>query len=339
MATTTTSGPLSAATEDPQSVAASRRKSLLAIVGRKVLSSVFVLWGAFTVTFIVLSVLPGDRATIVLNVQSGLTTVRTGDEIAAVEAEYGWDRPVIVQYFDYIWNALQGNLGESWELRRSVVDIISEQLWPTISLAVFALVLAWILSVLWTLITAGRGSRTGSIGSGVETIAAGLPQYWLGAILLIVFAVQLGWFPVIGGTGFVDTILPALSLAIPLAGFLGQATRTEFDRAFRQPFVTSARTRGMSENGVRARHVLRHSLIPGITLSGWAVGSLISGAVLVEQVFARPGLGSVLVRSVSNKDFDLVIGIVVLISLFYVVVNLIVDLVYTVVDPRLKETQ
>lgn len=338
MATITTPDRASSAPDEPP-FSPAKRAGVLRVIGRKLLSALFVLWGAFTVTFIVLTVLPGDRATIVLNVQSGLTTVRTGDEIAAVEAEYGWDRPVFVQYLDYIWRALHGDLGESWELRRPVLEIIGEQLWPTLTLAVSAMVLAWVISILWTLFTAGRGPLTSSIGSGLETVAAGIPQYWLGAILLIVFAVNLGWFPVIGGTGFADTVLPSLALAIPLAGFIGQATRTEFDRANRQPFIVSARTRGMSQGAVRARHVLRHSLIPGITLSGWAMGNLISGAVLVEQVFARPGLGSVLVRSVSNKDFDLVIGIVVLISLFYVVINLIVDLFYAVVDPRLKEEQ
>jgi peptide/nickel transport system permease protein len=304
---------------------------------RRMLSAVFVLWGALTVTFLVLSALPGDRATLVLNVQSGLTTVRNGDEIAAVNAEYGWDRPLIVQYLNYLWNALHGDLGESWELRRPVADLIGEQLWPTVSLTLTALILAWIISVAWTLLTAGQSRRTRGFGGAVETLTAGLPQYWVGTLLLIVFAVTLGWFPVIGGTGIAATILPALALAIPLAGFIGQATRTEFERAAGQPFVLTARTRGMGDGAVRARHILRHALIPGITLSGWAVGSLISGAVLVEQVFARPGLGALLVRSVQNKDFDLVIGIVILITAFYVVINLIIDVVYIIVDPRLRK--
>ncbi|QTI71302.1 ABC transporter permease [Gordonia polyisoprenivorans] len=301
----------------------------------KLASAIFVLWGAVTVTFIVLSVLPGNRAAIVLNVQSGLTTTRTDTEIAAVNAQYGWDRPLIVQYFSYLGNLLRGDLGTSWELRRPVTEIIGEQVGPTLTLTISALILAWVLSVPWTLLTAGRGRRVKTLGSTVETITAGLPQYWLGVILLIVFAVNLGWFPVIGGVDVSGTVLPAFTLAIPLAGFIGQATRTEFDRAIRQPFVLSARTRGMSENGVRLRHVLRHALIPGITLSGWAMGALLSGAVLVESVFARPGLGAVLVKSVSDKDFELVMGLVILISAVYVAVNLLIDVIYTIVDPRL----
>ncbi|MFI5428923.1 ABC transporter permease [Aeromicrobium sp. UC242_57] len=195
------------------------------------------------------------------------------------------------------------------------------------------MVLAWLLTVAWTLVTAGRGPRLRSLGSAGETITAGLPQYWVGILLLIVFAANLGWFPVIGGTSLAGTVLPVVTLAVPLAGFLGQATRTEFDRAIREPFVLSARTRGMGDLEVRWRHVLRHALIPGITLSGWAIGSLLSGAVLVETVFARPGLGAVLVTAVSQKDLAVVAGIVVLISALYVVINLLVDIIYVLVDP------
>lgn len=136
-----------------------------------------------------------------------------------------------------------------------------------------------------------------------------------------------------------NTVLPTVTLAIPLAGFLGQSIRSEFDRTMSEPFVLSARARGMSAAGVRARHVLRHALIPGITLSGWAIGHLLSGAVLVETVFARPGLGAILVNAVSNKDFALVSGCVILNSFLYVVINLLLDLLYLVVDPRLRGAQ
>jgi peptide/nickel transport system permease protein len=313
----------------------SRARASLFHVGRRFGSALFVLWGTITVTYVVLSILPGDRATIVLNVQSGQTTVRSAAEIATVDAQYGWDRPVVVQYLDYLLGLFRGDLGTSWELKRPVAAVIGEQFGPTITLAIVALLLAWILSVPWTLWTAGRGRARRAIGSAVETVAAGLPQYWVGIILLLVFAVGLGWFPVLGGASVAGTVLPAFTLAIPLAGFMGQATRTEFDRAVRQPFVLSARTRGMSEPQTRVRHVLRHALIPGITLSGWAVGASLSGAVLVESVYGRPGLGNVLVTAVSDKDLELVMGIVVLIALVYVVVNLLVDLVYLLVDPRL----
>ena len=299
-------------------------------------SALFVLWGTVTITFVVLAVLPGDRATILLNIRSGQAIERTPAELAPINALYGFDQPVAAQYLHYVAGLLHGDFGTSYELQRPVVKIIGEQIAPTFTLAVSALLLAWVFTVPWTLFTAGRGRRLGAFGAAAETVMAGLPQYWIGILLLVVFAIGLNWFPVIGGTGFWSTVLPTMTLAVPLAGFLGQSIRSEFDRTMREPFVLSARARGMSAASVRARHVLRHALIPGITLSGWAMGHLLSGTVLVESVFARPGLGSVLVNAVNDKDFALVSGILILNSFLYVVINLVVDLVYLVVDPRLR---
>ncbi|MFC5679656.1 ABC transporter permease [Aeromicrobium endophyticum] len=313
-----------------------RARVLTRLAGIKLLSSLFVLWGTATVTFVVLAILPGDRATILLNVRSGLTVPRSPAELAPVNREFGFDDSFVTQYLTYFGRLLHGDLGQSYQSGRPVATIIGEQIGPTFVLAFAALLLAWVLTIAWTLLTAGRGPRLRSLGSAGETVTAGLPQYWVGILLLIVFAAQLGWFPVIGGTSPSGTILPVITLAVPLAGFLGQATRTEFDRAIREPFVLSARTRGMGDLEVRWRHVLRHALIPGITLSGWAIGTLLSGAVLVETVFARPGLGAVLVTAVGQKDLAVVSGIVVLVSALYVVINLVVDVVYVAVDPRLR---
>ena len=311
-------------------------RSLSRRVAVRLAAALFVLWGTITVTFLVLSVLPGDRATILLNITSGQVIERTPAELAPINAQYGFDKPIAQQYVNYFWQLLQGKLGYSFELQRPVTHIIAEQLLPTFTLAMSALLLAWLIAIPWTLLTAGRSNKIGALGSAVETLLAGLPQYWIGILLLIVFAIGLRWFPVVGGATLWGTVLPAITLAIPLAGFIGHAIRGEFERSMQQPFVLSARARGMSLSGVRLRHVLRHALIPAITLSGWAIGNLLSGAVLVEAVFARPGLGNVLVNAVSNKDFALVSGIVILISSLYIIINLVVDLIYLIVDPRLR---
>ncbi len=315
---------------------ASPSRSLTRRITVRIAAALFVLWGTITVTFLVLSVLPGDRATILLNITSGQVIERTPAELAPINAQYGFDKPIAEQYLSYFWRLLQGDLGFSFELQRPVTHIIAEQLSPTFFLAVVALILAWLIAIPWTLLTAGRSRRLGDLGAAVETVMAGLPQYWIGILLLIVFAIGLRWFPVVGGTSVWGTVLPAVTLAIPLAGFIGHALRGEFERSMQQPFVLSARARGMSLASVRLRHVLRHALIPAITLSGWAIGNLLSGAVLVEAVFARPGLGNVLVNAVSNKDFALVSGIVILISFLYIIINLVVDLIYLIVDPRLR---
>lgn len=312
------------------------RYALLRRVSLRILAALFVLWGTTTVTFLVLSVLPGDRATILLNITSGQAIERTPAELAPINAMYGFDQPMLAQYGHYFWQLLHGDFGFSFELQRSVTRIIAEQLPPTFTLAIASLLLAWAIAIPWTLLTAGRSRRLSAFGSAMETVMAGLPQYWIGILLLIVFAITLRWFPVVGGASVVGTVLPAITLAVPLAGFIGHAIRGEFERNMQESFVLSARARGMSLRDVRWFHVLRHALIPGITLSGWAIGNLLSGAVLVEAVFARPGLGNVLVNAVSNKDFALVSGIVILISFLYIIINLLVDLIYLIVDPRLR---
>jgi len=308
------------------------------LVGFKVLGAALVLLGAATAAFLAQASIPGDRATVILNVRAGQAIERTPEELAPIVAEYGLDNPLFIQYTDYVSGLARGDLGTSYQQHRPVIDIVADQLGATIVLTLAALVLAWVIMVAWVTLTAGRGPRVRAFGAFTDTLAAGLPHYWLGIILLLVFALGLGWFPVIGGTGAIGLVLPALTLAIPLAGFMGQATRTEFERALDQPFVLSARTRGMGDTGIRLGHVLRHAVLPAVTLSGWAIGATISGAVVVEAVFARPGIGSVLVSAVNSQDMPVVLGLVMLIAAFYVVANLLVDIAYVLIDPRLRRT-
>jgi peptide/nickel transport system permease protein len=307
----------------------------LGLVGRKLLSAVIVLWGSATAAFVAQASLPGDRATVILNIRAGQAVERTSTELAQINAQYGLQDPLVQQYFRYLRGLLVGDLGVSYQQYRPVTQIIGEQLAPTIVLTLTTIVLAWIIMIFWVTLTAGRGRRISGIGSFVDTVTAGLPHYWLGIILLLVFALGLGWFPVIGGSGIQGLFLPALTLAIPLAGFMGQATRTEFENSLEQPFVLSARMRGMGDLGVRLRHVLRHSALPAVTLSGWALGATISGAVIVETVFTRAGIGKVLTTAVNTQDLPVVTGVVVLIAALYVIANLVVDAIYILIDPRL----
>jgi peptide/nickel transport system permease protein len=303
---------------------------------RRVVSALAVLLGAATAAFLAQLALPGDRATTILNIRSGQAVTRTPEELAPIVAQFGLDRPVVRQYLDYLGGLVRGDLGSSYQQFRPVWDIIGEQVAATLVLSLTAIALAWLLMVAWVVATAGRGPRIRALGQTVDTVAAGLPHYWLGIVLLLVFALTLHWAPVMGGSGPQGLLLPALTLAIPLAGFMGQATRTEFERALEQPFVVSARMRGMGETALRLRHVLRHAALPAVTLSGWALGATISGAVVVESIFNRPGIGRVLVTAVGSQDIPVVTGIVVLIAAVYVVTNLLVDVLYTVVDPRVR---
>jgi peptide/nickel transport system permease protein len=305
-------------------------------LGLRALGALTVLWAAATFTFFVQALLPGDRATLLLNLSTGLAQPRTPAELAPINAQYGFTQPLLVQYGRYLAGLVRGDLGSSYQLKAPVLSIIGAQIGPTLALTFGALTLAWVVAVTITVATSGRAGWRSGIGSAIETVAAGLPHYWLGIILLVVFAVELRVFPVEGGNSPIGLVLPALTLAVPLAGFLGQVTRDAFETALDQPFVVTARARGMSDTGVRLRHVLRHSILPAVTLSGWALGALFSGAVIVEAVFARQGIGQVLVTATNNRDIPLVSGIVLVVAGMYIVANLLVDLLYRLVDPTLE---
>lgn len=306
-------------------------------IGRKVIGAVFVVWAAATITFLIQALLPGDRATLLLNQQTGQVQERTPQELAPINEMFGFDDPLIVQYLDFLGGLLRGDLGISYTLYQPVSTVIGDQIVPTVVLTFTALAIAWALAVALLVLTARRTPWVSRMFSGFESAAAALPQYWLGIILLVVFALWLGIFPVVSGSGTAGLVLPALTLGIPLAGFLAQVMRTEFERTLDAPFVLTARARGMSDGGVRMRHVLRHSLLPGLSLTGWAVGAQFSAAVIAENVFARPGLGRVLVTAVNGRDLPVVCGVVMLVAVIYVITNLLVDAAYILVDPRLKE--
>ncbi|WP_027017055.1 ABC transporter permease [Comamonas composti] len=292
------------------------------------------LWVTVTLLFLAQMILPGDRATIYLNVYEGQSVARTPEELAPINQEFGFDRPWWQQYASYLGGLLQGDMGIALQSRRSVTEMIGEQIGATTELALLAIVLAWVFSVSWVLATAGRRRWLARLGPALESLFAGMPYYWLGLILLLVFAVELDWVPVVSGSGLSGLWLPALTLALPLSGFLGQAMRTEYERALRQPHVLSSRARGTAELRVRIVHALRPALIPGITLSGWALGTLVSGAVIVENVFSRPGLGALLVSAVELKEFELISGVILIVSLVYVLLTFATDWLYGVVDRR-----
>jgi peptide/nickel transport system permease protein len=292
-----------------------------------------VLWGAATLTFIVEQLMPTDPAQTILG---GAGAKPTPEQLAAVRAQYGFDKPVIVQYFDYLGGLLRGDLGTSYVRKQPVSDIIGQQLGSTLTLTIVALIASWLIAVVVTLLTAHRSRGLAALGSGLETLLAALPQYWLGIVLLVVFAFMLHWLPVVGDGGPEGLVLPTLTLALPLAGFLGQVTRDEFSSAMEQPFAVSARARGMSDLAVRWRHALRHAVLPGLTLSGWALGSLFSTAVIVEAVFVRPGLGRVLVDAVTSQDMPVVVGVTLFVAAVYVLANLLVNLAFGRIDPRLR---
>ena len=313
-----------------------RAGRILRRLGLRILSAVFVLWAAATAVFLVSATLPGNRAVLILNETTGRqANSYPAAQTTPVNHRYGFDHSLVHQYLSYIGNLAHGDFGISYTQNRGVLSIIGSEVWPTIELVLAALIFAWILALVLILATAKRNRLLSGLGSTLEIIFAGLPYYWLGVILLVVFAIDLKWFPVAGNTSISGLVLPGLTLGIPLAGFIAQVTRDEFEQVLDQPFITTARARGMGDLAVRWRHALRHAVLPAITLSGWALGALLSGDVLVETVFARPGLGNMIVTAATDRDIPLVSGVVMVIAVVYVIANILVDLLYTVVDPRM----
>ncbi|MEV6924831.1 ABC transporter permease [Dactylosporangium sp. NPDC051485] len=299
----------------------------------RVLGAVFVLWAVVTLTFFGTQAIPGDPAEAVLG---GPGSRSTAAQLAQIRAQYGFDRPLWVRYLDELRHLAQGDLGVSYALKTPVTTLVGQTIGATLTLAGLSLVVAWAVAVV-VAVAATRESRIGAaLASLLEITAVAVPHFWLGSMLILVFSVGLGWLPPISTPGVAGLVLPVLSLALPLAGFLGQLMRESFLAALDAPFTLSARARGESETRVRLVHALRHAALPAISLSGWAFGSLISGAVVVEALFARPGLGRTLLSAVLAGDAPVITGVVLVVATVYLVLTVVTEAADRLADPRLR---
>lgn len=302
-------------------------------------AAALVAWVVATLVFFALRSVGGDPSEAILG---GPGSQASPEAVARVREAYLLDEPLLVQYLAQLARTVTFQLGDSYARRRPVGELIGDQVGGTLVLAVVALVLAWTIALaVATVATLGRGRRANpAVGllRGTEVVASVMPHFWLGAVLIAVFAGGLGWLPATSSDNSAAALaLPALTLAVPVAGFLGQVMRDSLEEAHLSPFATTSRTRGASEQWVLWCHSLRHAALPAISLSGWAFGSLLSGAVVVETLFGRPGLGRLLIEATHTRDVPLVIGVVLVIALGYVVVMSVADLLERVVDPRLRD--
>lgn len=299
----------------------------------RVAGAVFVLWAVATLTFFAIRLIPGDPAEAILG---GPGSQASDEALAVVRAEYGLDQPIAVQYLRQLGRLAVGDLGTSYSLRTDVAALLGAQLPGTLLLAVLALAVAWLLALALATWSTRGGRASAAVGSALEVVAAALPHFWIAIVLILVFSTGLGWFPPISTPGVAGLVLPVVTLAIPLAGFLGQVMRESLLDALEAPFTVSARARGESEAGVRLVHVLRHAALPAVSLSGWAFGFLVSGAVVVETIFARPGLGRTLLNAVTLRDIPLVLGVVLVVAAAYILVTLLTDAAQRLLDPRTR---
>jgi len=296
----------------------------------RVLSLVVVLWGTVTLAFLAIHAIPGDPVQLLIGPRD------IGPEARArIVAEWGLDRPLPVQYLDYLWGLLQGDLGYSYVRKRPVADIIAAQLWPTVELALAGLLVAVGAALLSAVPTAGR-RRAGSVARTAELVIVSTPEFWLGLVLLFVFSFTLSWFPVAGADGFRALVLPALALGLGTAAMLAQLLREGMADALDEPFVLTARARGIGDGRLRVRHVLRNAAVAPVAMAGFAFGNLLGGAVIVEQVFGRPGVGRIALQAIEARDVPTLLGIALLAAFAFVVVTTVVELTTLLIDPRLR---
>ncbi len=292
-----------------------------------------VVWGAATAGFIALRAIPGDPVDVMLGVQAQVSeSVRE-----QIRVDWGLDQSPVVQYLQYLGRVAQGDLGVSYQLRKPVIEVIAQQAVPTVALTLGALLLAIILASSAAVL--GRGKKMKRVVSCVELVVISSPTFWIGLLLLAVFSFQLNWFPVSSTQGLSSLVLPSLTLALPVAGIVSQVLRQGLDFAEGQPFSLTARSRGVTPAQLMTRHTLRHAAMDTLTLSGYLVGSLLGGAVLVETVFARPGLGQVAIRAIIGRDLPVILGIIVVAAVVFALINLLVDASYRWLDPRLRVSQ
>ncbi|MDE1198704.1 MAG: ABC transporter permease [Pseudomonas sp.] len=297
----------------------------------RLLAGVGVLWGAATLTFLAVNFSGGDTALAILG---GPEALPTPELLARVRVEYGLDQPLIVQYGNYLGRLAHGDLGESYRLRIPVLQAISEQIGATIQLSISAALLAIVLALFCAILTANRSRWVRSVASGSELVISSAPSFVIGILLLLVFSFHWHWLPPSGSAGWRSLILPSVALALPVAAVLTQLLRQSLEDTLEQPFIAMARARGLSETAVRLRHALRHALVPLVTLAGFIFASLLGGAVVIELLFARQGIGRLMLDATSNKDVPMVLGVTLLAATVYVVVNLAVDLINRWIDPR-----
>jgi peptide/nickel transport system permease protein len=306
-------------------------RGYLRFLATRFLSGVLVVWGAATLTFLMLHLSTGDVA---LTILGGPEALPTPEVLARVRVEYGLDRPLLSQYAEYLGRIASFDLGESYRLRIPVGQAIVEQLPATLRLALASGMVAVGGAISMAIFSARRAPWVTFLVSGTELVATSIPGFVTGLLLLFVFSFRLPWLPAAGYHGWPSLVLPVVSLALPLMALLTQVLRQELDDILEQPFITTARLRGLSELKVRFGHALRHALIPLVTLSGFVFASLLGGTVIVETLFSQQGIGRLMYDATTHKDVPVVLGVTLLAAATYVVINLLVDLANGLIDPR-----
>jgi ABC-type dipeptide/oligopeptide/nickel transport system permease component len=303
---------------------------VITYVARRTLASLPTLWGVATVVFFMARLLPGDPARVIAGV------LASPEDVERIRHDMGLDQPLWVQYTDFLGSLLRLDLGTSAHTNAPVLDEIGSRLPYTIELAVVALVLAITAGVLAGIVAAiRRNTMLDLLISGISVFGVSMPVYWLGLMMIIVFAIALHLFPAAGADEPTSIVMPAVTLALFSVGLIARMTRSSMLEVFGQDYIRTARAKGAPFRLIVFRHALRNALLPVMTVIGLQFGSLLGGAVVTETVFAWPGVGRLLVDSIFFRDYPVVQGLVLMFGTTFVLINLVVDVLYAYVDPRI----
>lgn len=313
---------------------------MISYVLRRILQLIPVLLIASVGIFAMLYAVPGGPIGVIVGENA------TPETIAAAMREFGLDRPVAIQYLDWLKNALQGNLGTSIHSREPVGSLIMERLPATFHLAFGAMFVALLLGIPVAIISAMRpGTWLDRFLSAWSALALGVPTFWLGILLILWFAVSLNWLPSASRytpiwedpvQAFRNLILPSLTLGVYVSGVLARFLRASLMTEMGADYVRTARAKGLPESQIMRQHVMRNALLPFITIVGLMMASFVGGAVVTEAVFTYPGLGRLLIQAITTRDYPLIQGCILIILIMYVAINLTVDILYAYVDPRIE---
>jgi ABC-type dipeptide/oligopeptide/nickel transport system permease component len=294
-----------------------------------------VLWLISVIVFAVMHILPGDPAALMLaGAEGGAVTPQRLDEL---REEMGLNDPLLVQYGRFLGNALIGDLGTSVRFRTEVTGLVLERFPSTLELAISGLFVALLIGVPLGMIAAVRQNTwVDATAMSISYVGASMPIYFLGLVLILLFAFNLRWLPAAGSEGWDSLILPAVTLGFVSAGLISRLVRSSLIEVLGEDYIRTSRAKGLVERIVLSRHALRNALIPVITIVGLQFGNMLAGAVVTETVFSRPGLGRLTVNAILSKDYPLVQGCVLFLATAYLLVNLMVDIAYAWLDPRIR---
>jgi len=300
---------------------------------RRVAATLPVVFGVSVLVFLMLHLVPGDPVLLLLGEHSAADPAR----LEKLRETLGLNDPLPVQYGRFLWRALHGDLGRSIRLNLPVTELVIQALQPTASLALAAMTLAVIGGLIFGVLAAVYRERLlDTVAMFLGLVGVSMPSFWLGFLLIFVFSVWLGWFPATGQGGLNRLVLPAVALSLAPLAVLARLVRSSMLEVYRQPYITTARAKGLVERVVVFHHTLRNALVPVVTLAGLEFGRLLAGAFVIETVFSRIGLGRLAITGILNKDFPVVQGVTLLVALIYAGINLLVDLSYAYLDPRIR---